>query len=38
MSIAAMAEAAYAANPIPELPASQFKVQGGTVYAGAVGV
>ena len=32
------AEAAYAANPIPELPASQFNVQGGSVYAGAAGI
>ncbi len=31
------AEAAYARNPIPELPASQFKVLGGSVYAGSNG-
>ena len=37
VSIAAGAEAAYARNPMPELPASQFKVQGGGVYAGASG-
>ena len=37
LSIASVAEAAYAANPDPALPASQFKVQGGTVYAGAEG-
>ena len=30
-------EAAYAAKPQPELPASQFKVTGGAVYAGAPG-
>jgi hypothetical protein len=37
VSIASIAEAAYAANPIPGMPASQFNVQGGTVYAGAEG-
>jgi hypothetical protein len=37
VSIAAAAQAAYAANPLPEVPASQFKVQGGTIYAGAEG-
>ena len=37
VSIASVAEAAYAANPITGLPASQFNVQGGTVYAGADG-
>jgi len=37
VSIAAGAEAAYARNPMPELPASQFKVRGGVVYAGAPG-
>ena len=37
VSIAAGAEAAYARSPMPELPASQFKVQGGAVYAGAPG-
>jgi len=31
------AEATYAANPIPELPASQFKVVGGNNYAGVGG-
>ena len=36
-AFAAAAEAAYAANPLPELPASQFKVQGGTYYLGAQG-
>ena len=37
MSIAAIAEARYAANPDPALPASAFKVQGGSVYAAAEG-
>lgn len=37
VTIAAAAEAAYAANPIPGLPASQFKVRGGSVYAGTPG-
>jgi hypothetical protein len=37
LSIAAAAEAAYARNPIPEVPVSQFNVQGGAVYAGAPG-
>jgi hypothetical protein len=33
--IAAQAQANYVANPIPELPPSQFKVMGGLTYAGA---
>jgi hypothetical protein len=37
VSIASIAEAAYAANPIPGLPASQFKVRGGAVYADSDG-
>ncbi|HET9193316.1 MAG TPA: carboxypeptidase regulatory-like domain-containing protein [Vicinamibacterales bacterium] len=37
VSIASIAEAAYAANPVPGMPASQFNVQGGAVYAGAEG-
>jgi hypothetical protein len=37
VSIASAAEAAYAASPIPQVPVSQFNVQGGTVYAGAPG-
>jgi hypothetical protein len=37
LPIAAGAQAAYAANPIPELAASAFAVQGGSVYAGANG-
>ena len=36
-SITAAAQAAYAANPLPELPASQFKVQGGSIYEGTPG-
>ena len=32
LPITAAAQAAYAANPIPELPASQFVVRGGSVY------
>ena len=31
------AEAAYARNPLPELPPSQFNVQGGVTYAGVDG-
>ena len=37
LPISAAAEAAYARNPVPELPASQFKVRGGSVYAGRNG-
>ena len=37
LPIAALAQAAYAANPIPELPATQFVVRGGPVYAGRNG-
>jgi hypothetical protein len=37
LPIAAGAQAAYAANPVPELAASGFTVQGGSVYAGANG-
>ncbi len=37
VSIAAIAEAAYAARPDPALPASAFNVQGGSIYAGAEG-
>lgn len=32
--IAARAQAAYAANPIAEIPAAQFKVNGGPTFAG----
>lgn len=35
LPISAAAEAAYAANPIPGLPASQFKVIGGNTYLNA---
>jgi hypothetical protein len=38
LPISAAAQAAYARNPIPELPASQFVVRGGSVYAGQNGV
>lgn len=37
LPIAAAAQAAYARNPLPELPASQFIVKGGTVYTGVNG-
>jgi hypothetical protein len=38
LPISAAAQAAYARNPLPELPASQFLVRGGSVYAGRNGV
>jgi hypothetical protein len=38
LPISAAAQAAYARNPLPELPASQFVVKGGSVYAGKNGV
>jgi hypothetical protein len=38
LPISAAAQAAYARNPLPELPASQFIVKGGSVYAGRNGV
>ncbi|MDZ4801007.1 MAG: carboxypeptidase-like regulatory domain-containing protein [Bryobacteraceae bacterium] len=37
LPIAAAAQAAYARNPLPELPASQFVVRGGTAYLGQNG-
>jgi hypothetical protein len=37
LPIAAAAQAAYAASPIPQLPASAFLVQGGDYYLGASG-
>ncbi len=37
LPISAAAQAAYARNPLPELPASQFQVKGGSVYAGQNG-
>jgi hypothetical protein len=38
LPIAAAAQAAYAKNPLPEVPASQFIVKGGSVYTGRNGV
>ncbi len=35
--IAAGAQAAYTANPLPQLPASQFQIRGGNTYVGAGG-
>ncbi|MBM3812008.1 MAG: carboxypeptidase regulatory-like domain-containing protein [Acidimicrobiia bacterium] len=35
--IAAGAQAAYAASPIPQLPASQFQIRGGNTYVGVGG-
>jgi hypothetical protein len=37
LSMAALAEAAYAANPIPEVPVSQFDLKGGAIHAGSPG-
>jgi hypothetical protein len=37
LPIAAAAQAAYAKNPIPEVPASQFTVMGGAIFPGANG-
>lgn len=37
LPISAAAQAAYAANPIPELPPSQFIVRGGNTYVGVNG-
>jgi hypothetical protein len=37
LPITAGAQAAYAASPVPELAAANFKVVGGSVYAGANG-
>ena len=37
VAIAQLAEAAYARNPIPELPVSAFDVKGGTLYATSPG-
>lgn len=37
LPISEPAERAYAATPVPELPASQMKVNGGAVYLGAKG-
>jgi hypothetical protein len=38
LPIAAAAQAAYASNPIPQLPASAFSVVGGDEYVGSNGV
>jgi hypothetical protein len=37
LAITDLAQAAYARNPIPQLPVSDFRVLGGSVYAGAPG-
>ncbi len=37
LPISTAAEAAYAAKPVPELPASQFHVLGGSLYSGSNG-
>lgn len=37
LPIAAAAQAAYARSPIPELPASQFRIRGGSYYPGVDG-
>ena len=37
LPISSAAQAAYAANPLTEVPASSFVVQGGSVYAGVNG-
>jgi hypothetical protein len=37
LPISAAAEAAYAADPLPELPAANFKVRGGSIYPGSQG-
>jgi hypothetical protein len=37
LSVSKLAEAAYAANPIPELSPSNFKVVGGSIYANSPG-
>lgn len=38
LPITAAAQQAYGRNPLPELPAGQFVIKGGTVYAGRNGV
>jgi hypothetical protein len=38
LAISAAARAAYARNPLPELPAAQFTVRGGSLYPGRNGV
>jgi len=37
LPISAAAQAAYARNPLAEVPASQFQIRGGSVYAGQNG-
>jgi hypothetical protein len=37
LSMAGLAEAAYARNPIPEIPVSQFDLKGGAIHAGSPG-
>ena len=37
LAISDLAEAAYARSPIPQVPASSFKVRGGSIYATAAG-
>ena len=37
LAITQLAQAAYAANPIPEVPASQFRVVGGPIFASDAG-
>jgi hypothetical protein len=37
LGITQLAQAAYARNPIPQVPVSDFRVLGGSVYAGAPG-
>jgi hypothetical protein len=37
LSITQAAQAAYARNPIPQVPVSEFRVLGGSLYAGAPG-
>jgi len=37
LAITDLAQAAYARNPIPQVPVSDFRVLGGSVYAGAPG-
>jgi hypothetical protein len=37
LAITQQAQAAYARSPIPQVPVSEFRVRGGSVYAGAPG-
>ena len=36
LAITQLAQAAYARSPIPQVPVSEFRVLGGSVYAGPV--